>query len=92
MLGRKLRLDEAVLAEINNYFAARQRPMPANNEVQAMVPEGATVLAIPFLARPRAGLPVCPNPFRSGGPPAWLILLPGPPRELRPMLDDLVTR
>ena len=91
LLGRKLHLDGAVWAEIQQFFAARKRPMPANNEVQAMVPEGATVLANPFGTAPGLAIPVNPNSFRPGGPASWLILLPGPPRELRPMFDDLVT-
>ena len=90
LLGRKLHLDEAVWAGIQQFFAARKRLMPAHNELQAMVPEGAAVLANPFGTAPGLAIPVNPNPFRPGGPAAWLILLPGPPRELRPMFDDLV--
>ena len=26
-----------------------------------------------------------PNPFRAGAQPSWLIMLPGPPRELMPL-------
>jgi len=91
LLGRKLHLDEAVFAEIKRFFAARKRPMPANNEVQAMVPEGAAVLANPCGTAPGLAIPVNPNPFRTGGQASWLVLLPGPPRELRPMFDDTVT-
>ena len=47
LLGKKLVRDEQVFAHIKNYFAARKRPMPANNDVQALVPEGATVLLNP---------------------------------------------
>jgi len=32
-----------------------------------------------------------PNPFRPDGKPGWLIMLPGPPRELRPMFTEAVT-
>ena len=90
MLGKKLVLDEAVLAEIKRFFAERQRPMPANNDVQAMVPEGATVLANPFGTAPGLAMAVTPNPFRPGGQTSWLVMLPGPPRELRPMYDASV--
>lgn len=31
-----------------------------------------------------------PNTFRASGQPAWLIMLPGPPRELRPMFIESV--
>jgi nicotinamide-nucleotide amidase len=47
LLGKKLRRDEAVLDHIKQRFMARNLPMPKNNEVQALVPEGARVLANP---------------------------------------------
>ena len=90
LLGKKLVLDGAVFAEIKRFFAERKRPMPANNEVQAMVPEGATVLPNPFGTAPGLAMPVSPNPYRAGGPTSWLVMLPGPPRELRPMFDAAV--
>jgi nicotinamide-nucleotide amidase len=105
LLGKKLRLDEAVLDHIQKRFAARNLPMPKDNEVQALVPEGALVLAnpngtAPGLAmeiKPSEGrVPRAPNPIQVGGSQSspfrkqWLILLPGPPRELCPMFDHLV--
>jgi nicotinamide-nucleotide amidase len=90
LLGKPLHLDEAVWDHIKRFFAARRRPVPANNELQAMVPEGATVLANPSGTAPGLALPVTPNPFRVGGPTSWLVMLPGPPRELRPMFQDWV--
>src|SRR5437016_12395440 len=44
LLGKKLREDEAVLANVENFFASRKRPMPEQTRVQALVPEGAIVL------------------------------------------------
>lgn len=90
LLGKKLILDEGIFDGIKHFFAARRRPMPAGNEVQAMVPEGATVLANPHGTAPGLAMPVNPNPFRADGKTAWLVMLPGPPRELRPMWDNLV--
>ena len=104
LLGKKLVLDEAILADIKTYFAKRKRPMPANNDVQAMVPEGAIVLPNPNGTAP--GLAMCvqdgrhltpaPSPLLAGsqrgaGVNQWLVMLPGPPRELRPMFDAGVT-
>jgi nicotinamide-nucleotide amidase len=91
LLGKKLVRDETVFTHIKNYFAARQRPMPANNDVQAMVPEGAVVLPNPNGTAPGLAMEVKPNSFRAEGKPSWLVMLPGPPRELRPMFDDFVT-
>lgn len=91
LLGKKLVRDEKVFAHIKNYFAARKRLMPANNDVQAMVPEGAIVLANPNGTAPGLAMEIKPNVFRAGGKSSWLVMLPGPPRELRPMFDDYVT-
>ncbi len=90
LLGKGLREDPAVLAHIQQFFDSRQRRMPERTKVQAQVPEGAMVLSNPHGTAPGLALEVRPNPFRPGGQPSWLILLPGPPRELRPMFDDTV--
>jgi len=97
LLGKKLVRDEKVFAHIKNYFAVRNRPMPANNDVQAMVPEGAEVLWNPNGTAPGLAMKILPNAkFQIGnrkseiGNPQWLVMLPGPPRELRPMFDDSV--
>jgi nicotinamide-nucleotide amidase len=105
LLGKKLRLDDAVLDHIKQRFAARNLPMPKNNEVQALVPEGALVLANPNGTAPGLAMkiessegqvPRAPNPEKVGDSQSsplrtqWLVMLPGPPRELRPMFEDRV--
>jgi nicotinamide-nucleotide amidase len=114
LLRKKLRRDDAVLDHIKKRFAARNRPMPKNNEVQALVPEGAIVLPNSNGTAPGLAMEVEPDDFKNedGGlkmeksgkpqppssilhPPSsrfkkWLVMLPGPPRELRPMFDNLV--
>jgi nicotinamide-nucleotide amidase len=108
LLGKKLVRDEAVFTHIKNYFAARKRIMPANNDVQAMVPEGAIVLpnpngTAPGLAmeigsgvlglgsgEPQARVQSAADPKPETKDAKWLIMLPGPPRELRPMFDAAV--
>jgi competence/damage-inducible protein CinA-like protein len=93
LLGRKLIFDASILARIESYFASRKRPMPPNTRVQAMVPEGARVLPNPNGTAPGLAIEAHPNPSRgSDGNPSksWLIMLPGPPRELRPMFVDSV--
>ena len=90
LLGKKLLRDETVFTHIKNYFAARKRPMPANNDVQAMVPEDTIVLPNPNGTAPGLAMEVKPNPFRAEPKPGWLVMLPGPPRELRPMFDNFV--
>ena len=86
LLGRKLHEDAAVLAHIERFFTARKRPMPASTRVQALVPEGATVLTNAHGTAP--GL-VLEAPA-SGAQGRLLVLLPGPPRELRPMFTEQV--
>ena len=88
LLGRKLHLDEAVLRHIESYFASRQRVMAESTGVQAMVPEGATVLMNACGTAP--GLVMATGHASHCALPQMLIMLPGPPRELRPMFTNQV--
>jgi nicotinamide-nucleotide amidase len=81
LLGRPLRLDEAVAATIRERFARRGRVMPEKNLVQAMVPEGGHVLPNPNGTAPGLAIP------HNG---KLIVLLPGPPRELHPMFENHV--
>ncbi len=83
LLGKSLSEDPAALANIERFFQARSRPMPASTRVQAMVPDGAVVLANAHGTAPGLAIRVDPHPGQTS--PRWLILLPGPPRELHPM-------
>ncbi|MFN3409752.1 MAG: competence/damage-inducible protein A [Limisphaerales bacterium] len=85
LLGKPLREDPAVVASLKAFFAARNRPMPARNLVQAQVPEGALVLPNPHGTAPGLAMKV-----EQRATPQWLILLPGPPRELQPMFLEQV--
>jgi nicotinamide-nucleotide amidase len=97
LLGRKLLRDPVTLARIEGYFASRGRKMVPSMEVQAMIPEGARVLPNANGTAPGLAIEVRPNPYgKTDGHPVdaatkcWLIMLPGPPRELRPMFLDAV--
>src|SRR5204862_3514907 len=79
-----------VLAHIKTIFDRLKRPMLDRTRVQALVPEGAIVLHNAYGTAPGLALKVQPNPFRPGVSGSWLIMLPGPPRELRPMFTDAV--
>ncbi len=85
MLGRELRLDEGILATIREMFRLRGLRQNPSNDRQAMVPEGAVVLDNPHGTAPGLHLPADPA---LGSP--HLFLLPGPPRELKPMFAELV--
>ena len=69
---------DAIVAGIEQRFAARGWKMPAVNRRQAQVPRGATVLANPHGTAP--GLWI-----EHGD--AVIALVPGPPREMKPMID-----
>ena len=79
-LGLKLFEDAAITARIAERFARRGMRMPEVNRRQAMVPEGATSLPNPHGSAP--GLFIEVNEKVT-------VLLPGPPRELQPMLSVL---
>jgi len=90
LFRRRLVEDAAVRARIDAWFAARRRPQPPSTRLQALVPEGAEVLDNAHGTAPGLRLRCCPNPHHPQGCEAWLIMLPGPPRELRPMFADQV--
>lgn len=81
VLQRRLAEDPVLTSALMARFARRGLDMPAINRRQAMVPEGAVVL---------------PNALGTA-PGLWLedehrvvVLLPGPPREMLPILDGPV--
>jgi nicotinamide-nucleotide amidase len=96
LLGKKLHADSTIVQHIEKFFAARKRPMPASTLVQAQVPEGAIVLPNPNGTAPGLAMQVEGSSFLStlnsqlSTSTKWLVLLPGPPRELRPMFNDAV--
>jgi nicotinamide-nucleotide amidase len=83
VLGRELREDARITAQIEARFVARGLAMPAINRRQAMVPAGAIVLDN------RNG--TAPGLWIDAGEQV-VVLLPGPPRELKPMLADAIER
>lgn len=79
LLGRKLVRSDAIVSAIEARFRSLARPMPESNLRQAMVPEGGEPLDNP----------------RGTAPGLWIedrdrmiVLLPGPPRELKPMFRE----
>jgi nicotinamide-nucleotide amidase len=80
-LGRRLSLNETVLEEIRTRFQSYGMKMPERNSRQAMVIDGAEVLSNPNGSAP--GL------YLEHGECA-VALLPGPPREMKPMFENHV--
>ena len=87
-LGIGLHADNAILAALYKRFAARQMVMPPNNAKQADVLDGATILenqngSAPGQYIDTTVLDVNGKPIRK-----IVILLPGPPKELKPLIDN----
>jgi nicotinamide-nucleotide amidase len=79
-LDRSLAEESSIVEQIRARFQRRGLRMPDVNRRQAMVPAGAVVLDNPNGTAP--GLMI-----EYGG--QVVVLLPGPPRELKPMFDRL---
>jgi nicotinamide-nucleotide amidase len=88
-LGLPLEEDAGVKAWITAYMAERGRPLSEAAKRQAMVPRGAEVLANPAGTAPGLYVPPMAVPG-TGMKSPHLFLLPGPPRELKPMVRDQV--
>jgi nicotinamide-nucleotide amidase len=76
-LGLAMTEDPAIIVAMEQRFASRGWQMPAVNRRQAQVPQGASVLANPNGTAPGLWL-------EHGN--AVIALLPGPPREMKPMM------
>ncbi len=85
--GRRLVVDETSAERIQDFFRRFGREMPENNLKQARVPEGAEVIANELGTAPGYRLVTSPGP---GDRKAVMVVLPGVPREMRPMFDEQV--
>lgn len=87
LLSLELRGDEQVAAAIRERLRARRIPMTNRILRQAVVPAGAVVLPNENGTAPGLYLRANLNPALAS---PHLFLLPGPPRELRPMFVESV--
>jgi nicotinamide-nucleotide amidase len=81
VLGRPLVEDAPAADRIRRFFASRGVEMPQNNLKQALVPEGYVIVPNPLGTAP--GYRV-----QAGG--KHVVVLPGVPREMKPMVEDTV--
>jgi nicotinamide-nucleotide amidase len=81
VLGRELLYREDLLKTIEIRFASRQMKMPEVNKKQAYVIEGAVVLENKNGTAPGLWIDTGSN---------TVILLPGPPHEVKPMFENQV--
>lgn len=91
VLKKKLVFDREVMHEIAAHFAKRELEMPKENERQAYIIEGARV--IPNKVGTAPGMVVekrSKADSKSKAQRVSVIMLPGPPREMRPMVEEVV--
>lgn len=81
VLGRPIAIDAGVMEILRQRFAARGFVMARNNERQAEVIEGAQTIDNPLGTAPGMWI-------EEDG--RFIVLLPGPPRELKAMVDESV--
>ncbi|EGW38271.1 competence/damage-inducible protein A [Desulfosporosinus sp. OT] len=81
VLDLKMELDASSLEQIKRFFGRRKAPMPSSNEKQAYFPKDAKILPNPIGTAPGAIIE------KNG---KTVIILPGPPFEMRPMFDNYV--
>jgi nicotinamide-nucleotide amidase len=85
LLGRPIVHDPEIAERIRELFRLFNRVMPENNLKQAAFPEGAVVIPNGLGTRPGTGSRSGRRRIRR-----HLVVLPGVPREMKPMLTDTV--
>jgi len=81
VLNRKLVLQEEILEKMKDFFKRFNRPMTENNIKQAYLPEGSIVI--------KNSNGTAPGCIIETGEKV-VIILPGPPSEMRPMFEETV--
>lgn len=81
VMGKRLIFKEELLANIRKRFARRKMKMPAVNKKQAYIIEGAEILVNQKGTAPGLWIETDSN---------IIVLLPGPPGEIKPMFEDFV--
>jgi nicotinamide-nucleotide amidase len=84
-LGLEMRRDNGILTELYKRFAARRIPMPPNNAKQADILEGAAMLPNSTGSAPGQWLETS-----FGGKARIVVLLPGPPKEMKALYTEQV--
>ena len=84
LFGRRLEMRDDIVARIEERFRSYgfKGPMPVSNRQQALVPEGARVLENSYGSAPGIWL----EDERG----RWVAMLPGVPREMRGMTQDVL--
>lgn len=81
LCGKKLVLHQPSLDAIKGFFDSIGREMTQNNVKQAMMPEGCIILKNDYGTAPGCIIEKDNK---------YIVLMPGPPREMKPMFDEQV--
>lgn len=79
--GATLTMHKESFEKIEAFFQSLGREMTESNKKQAMLPEGGLIFQNPYGTAPGCGV-------EFGG--KVILMLPGPPREMRPMFEAYV--
>lgn len=90
VVGQRLVENASVLEHITKWFASKNRPVPPGAQNQALVPEHARLLPNSHGTAPGLVIEVVCSGADSVSKRCWIVMLPGPPRELKPMFDAQV--
>lgn len=85
LTGKKLWRDEPSVDHMKRLFSSMNRVMPENNIKQAMFPETAEIILNPLGTAPGFRMAVLQNNHTC-----HLVVLPGVPREMKPMMEEQV--
>ncbi len=81
IVGKPLVQDQECLSLMENFFKNRGRVMTPNNTKQACFPKGSIIVK-----NPNGTAPGCIVEFKG----KIVILLPGPPNEMKPMMEQSI--
>jgi nicotinamide-nucleotide amidase len=81
VMNRRLMLDKEAIENLRNIFSRLNRPMTENNLKQAYMPEGSIIIR-----NNNGTAPGCIIEEQN----KIVIMLPGPPSEMKPMLEETV--
>lgn len=83
--GRELVMDQESLHRIECHFLRQNRPMTENNKKQAMMPQGCIIFP-----NNNGTAPGCAIEGTGEQQGKTAIMMPGPPREMKPMFEESV--
>lgn len=85
VMGVELKTDEALVAKIEAMWGSRGREMPANNRLQARIPDGAK----PIPVQPGSAPGIVAS-FDFAGVAKLIYCVPGVPWEMREMMNEFI--